>query len=434
MTRELIALLDDRQVGVVRQDNRGRLSFAYEGSWRHAPHAYPLSISMPLAAAHHPHAKIEPFLSNLLPDNEIILSRWGRRFQVSPGNPFALIGAVGEDCAGAVRFVRPARLTEVPHELDGAIDWLDEPAVAARLRALGEDISAWRRASDEGQFSLAGAQPKTALHFDGKRWGVPSGRIPTTHILKPAIADLDGHPHNEHFCLALAKRLELVATATQVAHFESEVALVVERYDRVKTDKGIRRVHQEDLCQALGIAPTKKYENEGGPGAVSITAVLRDNSRSPNEDVSSWVDALAYNWLIAGTDAHGKNYSVLIGAGGRVRLAPLYDVASVLPYDDMYFPKLKLAMKIGGTYRLREVGLHEWRKLAAQLRLDEDEVVGRVARLAEAVPDTAIQCLHQCHDEKLQHPLLEKLTDCVCRRAQDCARALSLDQSARNQR
>ncbi len=426
MTKELITLLEDQQVGVVRQDPRGRLSFTYDDSWRHARNAYPLSISMPLAAAHHPHAKISPFLWNLLPDNEVILTRWGRRFQVSPGNAFALMGAVGEDCAGAVRFIREGRLDEVPREGDGGVEWLDEAAVAARLRALREDISAWRRLGDEGQFSLAGAQPKTALLFDGKRWGLPSGRIPTTHILKPAVTDLDGHPENEHFCLDLAESLGLIAAATDVAHFGSEVALVVERYDRLTTDAGIRRVHQEDFCQALAVAPSNKYENDGGPGVVAVAKVLRENSRSAEEDIRSWVDALAYNWLIAGTDAHGKNYSVLIGTGGKVRLAPLYDVASALPYDDMYFPKLKLAMKMGGTYRLRDVGLHAWRKLAGQLGLGEGEVVDRVARLAAAAPDMALQSLQRCREQKLRHPLLDKLTDRVCERARDCARALGV--------
>ncbi|MFW5739634.1 MAG: type II toxin-antitoxin system HipA family toxin [Myxococcota bacterium] len=424
MTKELTTLLDDRKVGVVRQDSRGRLSFTYDEGWRHARNAYPLSVSMPLAAAHHPHAKISPFLWNLLPDNELILTRWGRRFQVSAGNAFALMGAVGEDCAGAVRFIRADRLEEVPREGNGAVAWLDDEAVADRLRSLREDVSAWRRLGDAGQFSLAGAQPKTALLFDGTRWGLPSGRIPTTHILKPAVADLDGHPENEHFCLDLARSLGLVAATSDVAHFGSEVALVVERYDRLATDAGFRRVHQEDFCQALAVAPSNKYENEGGPGVVAIAKVLRENSRSADEDIRSWVDALAYNWLIAGTDAHGKNYSAVIGAGGKVRLAPLYDVASALPYDDMYFPKLKLAMKIGGTYRLRDVGRYEWRKLAGQLQLDEDEVLSRVAHLADATPDTAQQVLRRCRLQNVLHPVLDKLTERVCGRARDCARVI----------
>ncbi|MBI5534605.1 MAG: type II toxin-antitoxin system HipA family toxin [Deltaproteobacteria bacterium] len=429
MKKELITLLGNNEVGVVRRDSRGRLAFEYADNWQRSGNAYPLSISMPLAATQHPHAKIEPFLWNLLPDNKVILDRWGSRFHVSPGNAFALMGAVGEDCAGAVRFVHPDRLGDVPREGDGNVEWLDEAAVEARLQALREDISAWRRMGDSGQFSLAGAQPKTALLFDGQRWGLPSGRMPTTHILKPAMAGLDGHAENEHFCLSLARSLQLVAAITSVARFGSEVALVVERYDRLKIHTDIQRVHQEDFCQALAVPPTTKYENEGGPGAVAIANVLRENSGSADADIRSLVDALAYNWLIAGTDAHGKNYSVLIGASGRVRLAPLYDVASALPYDDMYFPKLKLAMKIGGEYRLRSVGLHQWRTLARQLKLDQDEIVGRVGRLAAAMPDLALQCLERCTQQKLNHPLLPRLADRICQRARECARILTTSSS-----
>ena len=94
------------------------------------------------------------------------------------------------------------------------------------------------------------------------------------------------------------------------------------------------------MCQAFGVPPAKKYENEGGPSLRRIIDFLRENSGSPGEDIQTLIDAVAYNWLIGGTDAHAKNYSILIGAGGRVRLAPLYDLVSVLPYDE--FDPLKL--------------------------------------------------------------------------------------------
>jgi serine/threonine-protein kinase HipA len=87
--------------------------------------------------------------------------------------------------------------------------------------------------------------------------------------------------------------------------------------------------------------------------------------------------ALGLNWLIGGTDAHAKNFSLLLGSR-RIRLAPLYDVASILPYDEFDMRKVKLATKIGGKYLLSEIGLHEWQKFAREIRMDADELVGRL--------------------------------------------------------
>lgn len=176
MTELLVVVADRRIMGEIRRDRRGRLTFVYDDRWRSLDAACPLSLSMPLVVAEHEHARIAPWLWGLLPDNETVLDRWGQRFHVSPRNVFALLGAVGEDCAGAVQLVRPDRVDEVLRDGSRQVEWLTEADIAARLRLLRQDRAAWRMAGDAGQFSLAGAQPKTALLFDGQRWGVPYGR------------------------------------------------------------------------------------------------------------------------------------------------------------------------------------------------------------------------------------------------------------------
>ncbi|MEP2544108.1 MAG: HipA N-terminal domain-containing protein, partial [Alphaproteobacteria bacterium] len=236
MDSELVALMNGRRIGEVRSNQRGRLSFVYDEPWRQGKNAYPLSLSMPLAAAEHGHNVIEAFLWGLLPDNDRVLDRWARWFQVSARNAFALLSHVGEDCAGAVQFVPPARVDACTNAAPEPVTWLSEGEVADRLRALREDHAAWRAPRDTGQFSLAGAQPKTALLFDGGRWGIPSGRTPTTHILKPPTGEFDGHAENEHFCLKLARRLGLPTASTRVTRFGNETAIVVERYDRRRQD------------------------------------------------------------------------------------------------------------------------------------------------------------------------------------------------------
>jgi serine/threonine-protein kinase HipA len=420
MSGELIAILDGRETGRVLQDHRGRLSFTYNEAWRAAADAYPLSISMPLALAEHGNAKIDPFLWGLLPDNEMVLDHWARKFHVSARNALALIACVGEDCAGAVQFVRPERLEAILGEAPPPIEWLDDAAIAQRLRALREDHSAWRIPRDTGQFSLAGAQPKTALLFDNNRWGVPSGRVPTTHILKPPTGEFDGHAENEHFCLELGRALGLPVVDSRIMRFQDEVAIVVERYDRVRTAGGLHRVHQEDMCQALAIAPTRKYQNEGGPGIRDIVELLRTYSANTQEDVYTFLDAIAYNWLIAGTDAHGKNYALLIGAQARVRLAPLYDVASVLPYPDIDIERVKLSMKLGGEYRLRNIRLYHWRRLAEELHVNPDATIQRVDDLARQLADHIPDIRRRMTEEGLTHPVIARLADALTARAAAC--------------
>jgi serine/threonine-protein kinase HipA len=462
----LVALLSDRQIGVVSRNRRGRLMFIYREQWRADRNAVPLSLSMPLAAAEHPHKRIDPFLWGLLPDNELVLERWARHFRVSARNPFALLSHVGEDCAGAVQFVGPERLELLRSPRAPEVQWLDEAGIADRLRALRADHAAWRSPGDAGQFSLAGAQPKTALLYDEGRWGVPSGRMPTTHILKPPSAELDGHAENEHFCLALARDIGLPAAATEVRRFGEEVAIVVERYDRARTSalaaaaaaesaalaarvddptatvkaaaaasraaalaglakvQPVLRLHQEDMCQALGLFPTSKYQSEGGPSPQDIIALLRTHSSRPAEDVGTFVDALAFNWLVAGTDAHAKNYSVLHGGNGHVRLAPLYDIASALPYGQLHLQRLALAMKVGGKYRVHRIGPHEWQKLATDVRLSADETIGRIADLASRVVDSIPTVRDRAVSRGLTHPIVPRLAEALASRAHQCLQLL----------
>jgi serine/threonine-protein kinase HipA len=425
VTDELITLLGGQVVGRIQMRKGGRLSFAYEQSWRESDDAYPLSLSMPLAAREHEHKAVEALLWGLLPDNEQILDRWARKFQVSPRNVFALISHVGEDCAGAVQFVTLDRLTVIQSGTADQIEWLTTKDIAERLRLLRDDHAAWRLLHDTGQFSLAGAQPKTALTYENDRWGIPSGRIPTTHILKPPTGQFSGHAENEHICLALARACGLPVAISRVMRFEEEIAIVVERYDRIRAGNQIARVHQEDMCQALAIMPTRKYQNEGGLGIKEIVELLRTYSSARDEDVRTFVHAVGFNWLVAGTDAHAKNYSLLISGEPRVRLAPLYDVASVLPYGQFDIQKIRLAMKVGGEYRLRDIGLRQWQKLAHEIRFDEDELVMTLRTMATQLPDQVSTTAARVHEEGLDKPIVNRLAVALQERAVACQKALA---------
>jgi len=424
MTDHLIAFADGLIMGTVTHGKNSQLAFLYSDDWLASPMAYPLSVSIPLAPGQHGHRKIEPFLWGLLPDNEIVLGQWARKFQVSPRNVFGLISHVGEDCAGAVQFVRPERLDAVRINAQPEVEWLDEAGIAERLRALRQDQSAWRIPRDTGQFSLAGAQPKTALLLENGRWGVPSGRMPTTHILKPPTGEFEGHAENEHFCLELARSLQLPVANSEIQRFQDEIAIVIERYDRTRAKGRIVRVHQEDICQAMGLPPTRKYPSDGGPGVREIAELLSTYSTAPTEDTKTFVGAIAFNWIVAGTDAHAKNYALLIGSESRIRLAPLYDLASALPYPGMRPIGLKLAMKIGGEYGLRNIAARHWRRLAVEAHQNPEEVLVNVRATAEAMPDHVSTIQKNAKSDGLIHPILDRLSEKLITRAKECQHVL----------
>ena len=247
--------------------------------------------------------------------------------------------------------------------------------------------------------------------------------MPTTHILKPPTGHFDGHAENEHICLMLARNLGLPAAQSKVMRFEEEIAIVIERYDRQHKGNDIVRVHQEDICQALGIMPTKKYQNEGGPSAANIVELLRTYSTDREDDLDTFVAALGFNWLIAGTDAHAKNYSLLLG-GRRIRLAPLYDIASILPYDEFDLHKVKLAMKIGGEYRLSQIGLRQWQKFAREIRLETDELSSYWS-MAKQIPDEVNAVAASAREQGLDDAVVERLTKGLIERAGQCERKLT---------
>jgi serine/threonine-protein kinase HipA len=418
MSDTLAVLLDDAVAGTVTRHQAGRLRLDYADAYRTDAGRTPLSVSMPTSVRSHQDAAINPWLWGLLPDNPLVLERWARQFHAAV-KPFSLLSTpIGHDCAGAVRLAaadEALRLLSAP----GSVTWLTETEVAERLRELREDNTAWLGREFTGQFSLAGAQAKTALLYEDGRWGEPSGAAATSHILKPAVAGLDDHDLNEHLCLDAAGRAGLVVARTRVERFGEESAIVVDRYDRRVRDGQLSRVHQEDLCQALGLHPDRKYQRDGGPGPADVVDLLRNVMAPRAGDTAVWrfFDALIWNWLIAGTDAHGKNYSLLL-AGGDVELAPLYDIASALPYG-VHERKLRFAMKIGGDYRVYPER-NTWKKAAKELSLNVDRALDRVVALAEKAPDAFADAANAPEVTALNRPLPTRLVDLVADRVRRC--------------
>ncbi|HEY7889789.1 MAG TPA: HipA domain-containing protein [Steroidobacteraceae bacterium] len=408
---ELLILIEGELAGRVIADKFGRLSLSYEKTWRESPRSYSLSVSMQLAEITYAQKSVSPYLWNLLPENPNVLQRWAQQYHVSAGNPFKLLAQVGADVPGAAQFIPPERRAEIQSEQHPIIEWISIDELRERLIQLRADISAVRRPGDPGKMSLPGAQAKTAFYWDRQtnRWGVPGGRTPTTHIIKPCIPGFDGLVENEHLCQDIAARLEMPAARSFVLMLDQPY-IVVERYDRLPPAPGTqlpRRIHQEDMCQALGLMPTGKYQEDGGPGISQITTLIRRVSASPQVDVERFIKANMFNWLIGGTDAHAKNYSFLIGAGDEIRLAPLYDMSSQLPYPELIAQRV--AMKIGEHYDFALVTQADWRALARSCALDEEQVIGMLTDVARALPDAVAAAHAQARADGLSESVLGPL-------------------------
>ena len=387
----LHVLIDAQHVGLLERSS-GTVRLVYDDDYRRSPNATPLSCSLPLAVQVHSGRVVRAFLDGLLPDSEAVRARWAREFRTRDQS-FDLLDHVGEDCAGAVQFVREERLNQLD---PGSVEWLDDAQIGAWMDLLRVDPTGWLQDHEHGHFSLAGAQAKCALLFREGRWGRPSGAIATTHILKPATPFLPDHELNEHLSLTLARAAGLASARSEIREFDGRRVVVIERYDRYSSATGSRRVHQEDLCQATGRLPGDKYQASGGPSASDIARAIRTHSTDPSVDVERFLEALLFHWVIANTDAHAKNYSLLL-SGAQVRLAPLYDLASTLPYANtapseralgaLRSDRLNLAMSVAGAYRISEIRRRDWEQLFAQVEVDPATWVQRAMALVDRVDE-----------------------------------------------
>lgn len=363
----LNVLLNNRLVGRLAKQADGAIEFAYDGSWLDWEHALPVSLSLQLREARYTGAAVSAVFDNLLPDSSAIRTRVAERVGADGTDAYSLLSRIGRDCVGALQFLPDGEAFDPTGALQG--DALDDAGVEAVLldlaRApLGVD------GTDAFRISIAGAQEKTALLRDGDRWLRPIGTTPTTHILKPQIGhiqtsggtiDLSNSVENEFYCLKLMEAFGLEANRAEMAQFGRVRALVVERFDRLRTRDGrLIRLPQEDCCQALSVPSTRKYQSEGGPGIVDIVRLLGASDR-PAQDQLAFFKSQIIFWLIGATDGHAKNFSLALRPGGRFHLTPFYDVLTVQPsVDQGQVPRkaFRLAMSVGGNRKYRINDIH----------------------------------------------------------------------------
>ncbi|VXD00215.1 type II toxin-antitoxin system HipA family toxin [Sphingomonas sp. 8AM] len=385
----LSVLLNGRQVGQLSRAANGAIDFRYASDWLDWEHAIPVSLSLPLDTLRYTGAPVVAVFDNLLPDNDDIRRRIAGRVGAGGADAYSLLAAVGRDCVGALQFLPEGEGDTGPATLDA--EPIGEAAVDALLRNLGR-APLGLQADDAFRISIAGAQEKTALLWSDGQWMRPRGTTPTTHILKPPIGelpngiDLSNSVENEHLCLAFLRELGLPVAATRIAHFGDRPVLVVERFDRFRARDGrLLRRPQEDLCQALGVPPTRKYEDHGGPGVADILRLFSASDR-PDVDRRMVMKAVVAFWLLGATDGHAKNFSIHLGPGGRFAATPLYDVLSAEPSlaaHQINRRQMRLAMAIGDRrrYRIDEIAPRHFLQTAVRAGYDEASTRALLAEL-----------------------------------------------------
>ena len=381
MVHELEVWLFADRVGTLALVD-GRLSFRYAPGWLSRPDALALSASLPLQAEPFDDRTSRPFFAGLLPEGQM-RRLIAQRFQVSGQNDFALLDHIGGECAGAVSFLEPGQALRTSAQGDD-VQWLSDEEVVALLDELPRRPMLAGR--DGLRLSLAGAQDKLPVVFDGERIGLPLDGTPSSHILKPAIHAVEDSVINEGFCMALAEAMQLKAAKARIHVVLVRCFLLVERYDRVVTAPGHRqRLHQEDFCQALGVVPEMKYQNEGGPDLAQCFDLVRRATRPSAPQVLRLFDCVIFNALIGNHDAHAKNFSLLYSGKPPV-LAPLYDTLSTAVYPTL---TPKMAMKIGSKYKFSEVQARHWDQFAEAAGLAKAQAKRRILALAKSLPASA---------------------------------------------
>ncbi len=366
---------EQRLVGKIDVDRNGP-GFTYDPDWLALRGSFPISVTMPLALARIGPDIFLPWAANLLPESEH-LRTLGHLLGLSRSDVIGLLSAIGGDTAGALSIGKPGRTATVqwrPIETLAELESLIEGLPNKPFLAGEEGVS----------MSLAGAQTKLAVAMDeAGRISIPLNGSPSTHILKPDVTRLSGSVYNEAFCLTLARRIKLPTPNVTTGRVGQRTYLLVQRYDRKHVSGRWRRLHQEDYCQALGRPPSAKYEtnNTGtsGPTLQQMFALARRHM--PPTEILRLLDLLIFNVLACNTDAHAKNYSIMIRGNG-VSLAPIYDVMCGEVWDKV---TKNLVHKIGDVRRGDRISGRDWLQFARQCGLNPRQVLERVGELARSV-------------------------------------------------
>lgn len=374
MSDLLNVYLNNDFVGILSKDDNGGICFQYDKNAKSQ-----LSLSLPIREEVYLNKDCKGFFNGLLPESEHVRISIGKKYGINPKNDFSLLNAIGYDCAGAVAFFEDEseNLKEY-YEIKGNVLSDDEfekyiKELPKKPLALGSDK----------RLSLAGAQDKTAIVIINGNVAIPKDNVPSTHIVKPAINGLSETIENEYLCMKVAEKLGIQIPYIKICQANNTQYLLIERYDRKINDGKIKRIHQEDFCQASNIASAYKYQAEGGVDFKRCIEILKRTTR-PAVSIKQFVELMIFNYLIGNNDAHGKNFSILHYDNGEIVFAPAYDILCTSVYPEL---SSKMAMKIGGYYESDKIYLRHFERMAKDIGISYTQVKKILINQCEILPD-----------------------------------------------
>lgn len=405
----LLVSWDKKPIGVLERisESTREYSFSYGEAADRA-----ISLSLPLEKRTFSPAESRPFFEALLPEG-VAREQIASQLRLATSDSYGLLGALGRDCAGALQIVETKRMSDQP-----SVEWLDKESLDQLIDDLPRRPLAIDPADDRTRLSLAGVQRKAVLARDAAgTFGKPLNGAPSTHILKPEFADADfpAIARNEFFCMRLARRCRLNVASVDLQTIAGRQCLVVDRYDRDTSVTPTRRLHQEDLCQALGLTPDFKYQRPGfaKPSYRALADLLDEHSARPGAERLQAARHALFNFLVGNADAHAKNIS-LLHVGGGVQLAPLYDIVCTVAYPDLT-PELSLA--IGDEFDPAEVGSTQWSDFAHDFGLQLGSFQRERDQLARLVLTAALESREEARREEWYDPVLDAICATIEARA-----------------
>lgn len=411
-TQRLTIWMNGMPVGFWETGRQGD-QLAYFDDWLSAAQSRPLSLSLPFLPGNGAHRGdiVRHYFDNLLPDSDAIRRRLAQRYQAGGTDAFALLCKLGRDCVGAIQLLPDGESPTDIYQING--EELSDAMIAQRLRHIPSAQSLGQE-DEPGdlRLSIAGAQEKTALLRRAGKWLLPQGSTPTTHILKLPLglvgnrqANMRSSVENEWLCSRIVAACGIPVAHCEIAGFEDQKALVVERFDRLPSndDSWIMRLPQEDMCQATGTGPLQKYQADGGPGIAAIMAILLGSEQAEADRINFFKTQILF-WLLAATDGHAKNFSIALRPGGAYRATPIYDVLSAHPVigqgkNQIAPQKARLAMAIRGStnhYLIDKIHPRHWIAQGQQAGLGKmavEHLIGALTEVTDAVISTVSQSL-----------------------------------------